>query len=66
MIKRKVIGHKYTSTKSTGIWSVESDYLNGRIYLGCPEDDADVAAAEEFAKAILRAVHDQRLMTEGN
>ena len=61
MIKRKVIGHKYISSKfDEGEFSVETDYINNKIYLGAAQDDADIDVIEAFAKAVLVAVEDMR------
>ena len=61
MIKRKITGHKYISTRcEAGVFQVETDYLNDKIYLTAPGDECDPGEAEEFAKAILRASQDAR------
>jgi len=61
MIKRKVVGHKYTSTKcDDDAFSVETDYVNNKLYLSAPGDEYIPDEAEEFAKAILRAAQDMR------
>ena len=61
MIKRKVIGHKYTNSKfDEEEFSVETDYINDRIYLGMSESANNTSAVEAFAKTVLVAVKDMR------
>ncbi len=58
MIRKKCAGHNYAEDERD--WSVNTDYLNGNIYLSEPTDDSDIDAIENYGKAILRAVKDFR------
>jgi len=59
MIRRTVIGHKYTNSKfGDREFSVETDYVNGKIYLGMSDDAGNTDAAKAYAETILVAVKD--------
>ena len=61
MIKRKIVGHKYTSTKfEAEEFQIETDYFNEKIYLSAPGDECDPCVVEEFAKTVLKAVEDMK------
>lgn len=64
MIKRKILGYNYTSTKHAGTWSIETDYVNDKLYLGYPADDADLNTVEEFIHAASCAINDMRRVKE--
>ena len=65
MIKRKIISYRYESTVDTkNDFQVESDFLNWRLYLEPPKNDNDFCSAEEFGKAILRAVKDSKIQMQ--
>ena len=56
--RKKIIGHQYTDTNSD--FSVETDYLNGKIYLTPPELDDDLEGIDKFGIAVRIAVQDFR------
>ena len=61
MIKRQIIGHKYTNSKfDESEFSVETDYVNGKIYLGMSENAGNIDAVAAYAETVLVAVRDMR------
>ena len=60
--KKKCSGYHYS--EDGGEWSVDTDYINGNIYLSEPNNDGDICAIENYGKAILRAVKDARKDTK--
>lgn len=58
MIRKKGSGYNYSEDYKD--WSVNTDYLNGNIYLSEPAEDDDIDAIENYGKAITRAVKDFR------
>ncbi len=58
MIRKKCSGYHYAEDDKD--WNVNTDYLNGNIYLSEPANDDDIDAIENYGKAILRAVKDFR------
>jgi len=59
MIRREVVSHKYTSTKvNSKEFSVETDYINEKIYISSPGDECESYIVKEFAKTLLRAAED--------
>lgn len=57
-IQKKCGGYEYTS--ENGDWSVTTDYIHGKIYIGAPADDEDLQAIKRFGVAIGKAVADMR------
>lgn len=53
-IRTKVVGHKITS--GSGEIVVETDYLNGKVYLNAPGDDYDVQTFKEFVACAEKAI----------
>ena len=59
-IKRKVVGHKYYSGYGDDNFQVETDYLNGKIYLSPPQSENGLRDIKDLANATLRAVQDMK------
>ena len=54
ILKTQVIGHKIFS--DSGEIDVETDYLNGKVYLNPPGDGCGVQILREFAAATEKAI----------
>jgi hypothetical protein len=55
-MKKKLIGHKF----SKGDVSLETDYLNGKIYLDINIDDVDISGFEDMIEILSEATKEMR------
>jgi hypothetical protein len=58
MIEKTISGFTYKDPD--GVWQVQTDFDNEKIYLSPPHDDSDINAIRDFGVAIGRAVKDMK------
>ena len=58
MIEKRISGFTYKDPD--GLWCVQTDFDNEKIYLSPPHDDGDLGAIRDFGVAIGRAVKDMK------
>lgn len=57
-MKVELLGYHYSIEGED--WSVETDYLNKKIYLSDPYNDGCLSAIENYGRAIVQAAKDMK------